>query len=106
MRGGWTKLRHLVSGYFSLRIYVSFEKKPFFSPGTGATKSLRGFSQGLLYTWTDHSLSDVKFTYHKRQAMTFSVMSLLDVEIVRFLGLTPKTIILQKKSAKYENHTN
>ena len=97
MRGGWTKLRHLVSGYFSLRIYVSFEKKPFLSPGTGATKSLRGFSQGLLYTWTDHSLSDVGFAYHKRQAMTFSVMSLLDVEIVRFLGLTSKTIILQKK---------
>ena len=41
MRGGWTKLQTYVSGFFLVPMYVSFEKKPIFSPESVASKSLR-----------------------------------------------------------------
>ena len=43
MRAGWKKLGHYVSGLFLFPMYISFEKKPFFSFESGATKSLQWF---------------------------------------------------------------
>ena len=41
-------MQHYVAGLFSLPMYLSFEKKPFFSVKSGATKTSRGFwAEGL-----------------------------------------------------------
>ena len=41
-------MQHYMAGLFSLPMYLSFEKKPFFSVKSGATKTSRGFwAEGL-----------------------------------------------------------